>query len=76
MIKANTPFFSSLFSNPLPNLNIFIHIRWFGHKPEHQQGIRCKAPMSDLLRRISNTPQGCAIEGNAADDTLMVDQDF
>ena len=26
------------------------------------------------LRRISNTPQGEAIEGNAADDTLMVDQ--
>ena len=25
------------------------------------------------LRRISNTPQGEAIEGNAADDTLMVD---
>jgi len=26
------------------------------------------------LRRISNTPQGEAIEGNVADDTLMVDQ--
>jgi hypothetical protein len=26
------------------------------------------------LRRISNTPQGEATEGNAADDTLMVDQ--
>jgi hypothetical protein len=26
------------------------------------------------LRRMSNTPQGEAIEGNAADDTLMVDQ--
>jgi hypothetical protein len=26
------------------------------------------------LRRISNTPQGEAIEGNAADDALMVDQ--
>jgi hypothetical protein len=28
------------------------------------------------LRRISNTPQGEAIEGNAADDTLMVDQGY
>jgi hypothetical protein len=26
------------------------------------------------LRRIINTPQGDAIEGNAADDALMVDQ--
>jgi hypothetical protein len=26
------------------------------------------------LRRISNTPQGEATEGNAADDALMVDQ--
>jgi len=26
------------------------------------------------LRRRSNTPQGGAIEGNAADDALMVDQ--
>jgi len=26
------------------------------------------------LRRMSNTPQGEAIEGNAADDILMVDQ--
>jgi hypothetical protein len=26
------------------------------------------------LRRINNTLQGGAIEGNAADDTLMVDQ--
>jgi hypothetical protein len=26
------------------------------------------------LRHIRNTPQGEAIEGNAADDTLMVDQ--
>ena len=26
------------------------------------------------LRRISNTPQGRAIEGNTADDILMVDQ--
>ena len=26
------------------------------------------------LRRITNTPQGEAIEGNTADDTLMVDQ--
>jgi len=26
------------------------------------------------LRRMSNTPQGEAIEGNAADDALMVDQ--
>jgi hypothetical protein len=26
------------------------------------------------LRRISNTPQGEAIEGNAADGALMVDQ--
>jgi hypothetical protein len=26
------------------------------------------------LRRISNTPQGEATEGNTADDTLMVDQ--
>jgi len=26
------------------------------------------------LRRMSNTPQGGAIESNAADDTLMVDQ--
>jgi len=25
-------------------------------------------------RRMSNTPQGEATEGNAADDTLMVDQ--
>ncbi|MBN2061774.1 MAG: hypothetical protein JW882_15285 [Deltaproteobacteria bacterium] len=24
------------------------------------------------LRRMNNTPQGGAIEGNAADDTLMV----
>jgi len=28
------------------------------------------------LRRISNTPQGGATEGNAADDALMVNQDF
>jgi hypothetical protein len=28
------------------------------------------------LRRISNTPQGEATEGNAADDTLMVDQGY
>jgi len=27
------------------------------------------------LRRMSNAPQGEAIECNAADDTLMVDQD-
>ena len=26
------------------------------------------------LRRIGNTPQGETTEGNAADDTLMVDQ--
>jgi hypothetical protein len=26
------------------------------------------------LNRMSNTPQGGAIEGNAADDALMVDQ--
>ena len=26
------------------------------------------------LRRMSNTPQGEAIEGNAGDDALMVDQ--
>jgi len=26
------------------------------------------------LRRMKYTPQGGAIEGNAADDTLMVDQ--
>jgi len=26
------------------------------------------------LRRMSNTPQGGAIEGNAADDALMADQ--
>jgi hypothetical protein len=26
------------------------------------------------LRRIINTPQGESIEGNAADDALMVDQ--
>jgi hypothetical protein len=26
------------------------------------------------LRRMSNTPQGGAIEGNAADDILMVNQ--
>ena len=26
------------------------------------------------LRRMSNTPQGEAIEGNAADDALMVNQ--
>jgi hypothetical protein len=26
------------------------------------------------LRRMSNTPQGGAIEGSAADDALMVDQ--
>jgi len=26
------------------------------------------------LRRMNYTPQGGAIEGNAADDTLMVDQ--
>ena len=28
------------------------------------------------LRRMSNTPQGEAIEGNAADDALMVDQGY
>jgi hypothetical protein len=28
------------------------------------------------LRRMSNTPQGGAIEGNAADDGLMVDQGY
>ena len=27
------------------------------------------------LRRINNTPQGEATEGNTADDTLMVDQE-
>jgi hypothetical protein len=27
------------------------------------------------LRRISNTPQGEAIDGNVADDALLVDQD-
>jgi hypothetical protein len=27
------------------------------------------------LRRIRNTPQGEAIESNAADDTLLVDQE-
>ena len=27
------------------------------------------------LRRINNTPQGEATEGNTADDSLMVDQD-
>jgi len=27
-------------------------------------------------RRISNTPQGETIEGNAADDTLMLDQGY
>jgi hypothetical protein len=26
------------------------------------------------LRRIGNTPQGGAIEGNAADEALLVDQ--
>ena len=26
------------------------------------------------VRRMSNTPQGGAIEGNTADDALMVDQ--
>ena len=28
------------------------------------------------LRRMSNTPQGGAIEGNTADDILMVPKDF
>ena len=28
------------------------------------------------LRRMSNTPQGGAIEGNAADDALLVDQAY
>ncbi|HED00964.1 MAG TPA: hypothetical protein ENN18_11400 [Proteobacteria bacterium] len=42
--------------------------------PEHQQDIRCKAPRSDD-DVWSNTPQGGAIEGNAVDDALMVDQD-
>jgi hypothetical protein len=42
--------------------------------PDHQQGIRCKAPRSDDRGVWSNTPQGGVIEGNAADDALMVDQ--
>ncbi|MDD5450283.1 MAG: hypothetical protein PHT49_00045 [Desulfovibrionales bacterium] len=41
---------------------------------DHQQDIRCKAPRSDDGGVWSNTPQGGAIEGNAADDVLMVDQ--
>ena len=42
--------------------------------PGHQQGVRCKAPKERRLRRTKGTPQGEATEGNAADDTLMVDQ--
>ena len=43
-------------------------------RPGHQQGVRCKAPKKRRLRRTNVTPQGEATEGNAADDTLMVDQ--
>ena len=45
------------------------------------QGAKERAGCKELsinnrqLRRISNTPQGGAIEGNAADDPLMVDQE-
>ena len=42
--------------------------------PDLQQGIRSKAPRSDDWGVWSNTPQGGAIEGNAADDALMVVQ--
>jgi len=54
----------------------------FGDIPDHQQGIRCKSKIPDFergaeerrLSRIDNTSQEGAIEGNAADGTLMVDQ--
>ena len=42
--------------------------------PDHRQGIRCKAPRSDDRGVWINTPQGGAIEGNAADDALLADQ--
>ena len=60
--------------NPHPYLGIRTEIGSLWSIPGHQQGIRCKAPRSDDRGVWSNTPQGGAIEGNAADDALMVDQ--
>jgi hypothetical protein len=60
--------------NPPFNLGIRTEIGRLCSIPDHQQGIRCKAPRSDDRGVWSNTPQGGAIEGNAADDALMVDQ--
>jgi len=60
--------------NPASNPAIKIKISRLWGIPEHQQDIRCKAPRSDDRGVWSNTPQGGAIEGNAADDVLMVDQ--
>jgi len=48
--------------------------RGFGGIPDHQRGVRCKAPRSNDWGVWSNTPQGGASEGNAADDALMVNQ--
>ena len=38
---------ASLDQNPPSNMDIFFQIKWFGIIPDHQQGIRCKAPRSD-----------------------------
>jgi len=67
---------SPLIQNPPPNLGIKTEISRLWTIPDHQEGIRCKAPRSDNWGVWSNTPQGGAIEGNAADDAFMVDQGY
>ena len=64
----------SVIQNPPSNLGIESEISRLWSIPDHQQGIRCKAPRRDDWGVWSNTPQGGVIEGNAADDVLMVDQ--
>jgi hypothetical protein len=46
----------------------------FWDNPEHHQIVRCGGDKERRVRRMKNTPQGGATEGNTADDTLMVDQ--
>jgi len=48
--------------------------REFGRIPDHQEGVRCKAPRSDEGGVFNHTPQRGANEGNDADDALMVNQ--
>ena len=43
-----------------------------GRFPDHQEGIRCKAPRSEEGGVSCHTPHRRANEGNAADDALMV----